>query len=27
MALALTVVAIMGFAPGIRDILRMLCGT
>ncbi|MFA6213887.1 MAG: DUF63 family protein [Candidatus Micrarchaeia archaeon] len=26
-ALILAVVAIMGFAPGIRDILRMLCGT
>jgi uncharacterized membrane protein len=27
MALVLVVVAIMGFAPGIRDALRMLCGT
>ncbi|MCX8194671.1 MAG: DUF63 family protein [Candidatus Micrarchaeota archaeon] len=26
-ALVLVVVAIMGFAPGLRDILRMLCGT
>ena len=26
-ALVLIVVAIMGFAPGIRDLLRMLCGT
>ena len=26
-ALVLLVVAIMGFAPGIRDVLRMLCGT
>ena len=26
-ALVLLVVAIMGFAPGIRDALRMLCGT
>jgi len=26
-ALVLLVVAIMGFAPGIRDLLRMLCGT
>ena len=26
-ALVLVVVAIMGFAPGIRDALRMLCGT
>jgi uncharacterized membrane protein len=26
-ALILTVVGIMGFAPGIRDLLRMLCGT
>ncbi|VVB99803.1 Uncharacterised protein [uncultured archaeon] len=26
-ALILIVVAIMGFAPGIRDVLRMLCGT
>ncbi|MFA5929681.1 MAG: DUF63 family protein [Candidatus Micrarchaeia archaeon] len=27
LALVLLVVAIMGFAPGIRDALRMLCGT
>jgi len=27
LALVLIVVAIMGFAPGIRDLLRMLCGT
>jgi uncharacterized membrane protein len=27
MALLLVVVSIMGFAPGIRDALRMLCGT
>jgi len=27
LALVLIVVAIMGFAPGIRDALRMLCGT
>ena len=27
LALVLLVVAIMGFAPGLRDILRMLCGT
>ena len=26
-ALVLIVVAIMGFAPGLRDLLRMLCGT
>ena len=26
-ALVLVVVAIMGFAPGMRDLLRMLCGT
>jgi len=26
-SLVLIVVAIMGFAPGIRDVLRMLCGT
>ena len=26
-ALVLAVVAIMGFAPGLRDLLRMLCGT
>ncbi len=26
-ALILVVVAIMGFAPGLRDLLRMLCGT
>lgn len=27
LALVLLVVAIMGFAPGIRDLLRMICGT